>query len=200
MKDAELQAARSQLQAHATDSALKRHEAAAQLQLSLAAEQQQQQLQLQQQQQLRSMQLELSVAHAATARAEDELARHRAALEVSASRVWILKCLQGGRAHPLAACGVATLCCSPPGGAAGIHPYRCPQPLGRQMAVAEEQALRSSLADAELKKRALQAAEAPADHPHGEVRSRSLKQNSDRLPGISAINPLNRLNASFVYP
>jgi hypothetical protein len=27
---------------------------------------------------------------------------------------WFLKCLQGGRAHPLAACGVATLCCSPP--------------------------------------------------------------------------------------
>jgi hypothetical protein len=27
---------------------------------------------------------------------------------------WILKCLQGGRAHPLAACGVATLCSSPP--------------------------------------------------------------------------------------
>jgi hypothetical protein len=27
---------------------------------------------------------------------------------------WILKCLQGVRAHPLAACGVATLCCSPP--------------------------------------------------------------------------------------
>ena len=27
---------------------------------------------------------------------------------------WILKCVQGGRAHPLAACGVATLCCSPP--------------------------------------------------------------------------------------
>jgi hypothetical protein len=27
---------------------------------------------------------------------------------------WILKCLQGGRAHPLAACGVAVLCCSPP--------------------------------------------------------------------------------------
>ena len=25
---------------------------------------------------------------------------------------WILKCPQGGRAHPLAACGVATLCCS----------------------------------------------------------------------------------------
>jgi hypothetical protein len=25
-----------------------------------------------------------------------------------------LKCLQGGRVHPLAACGVATLCCSPP--------------------------------------------------------------------------------------
>jgi hypothetical protein len=27
---------------------------------------------------------------------------------------WILNCLQGERAHPLAACGVATLCCSPP--------------------------------------------------------------------------------------
>jgi hypothetical protein len=27
---------------------------------------------------------------------------------------WILKCLQGGRAHPLTVCGVATLCCSPP--------------------------------------------------------------------------------------
>ena len=27
---------------------------------------------------------------------------------------WFLKCLQGGRAHPLAVCGVATLCCSPP--------------------------------------------------------------------------------------
>ena len=27
---------------------------------------------------------------------------------------WILKRVQGGRAHPLAACGVATLCCSPP--------------------------------------------------------------------------------------
>jgi hypothetical protein len=27
---------------------------------------------------------------------------------------WILKGLQGGRVHPLAACGVATLCCSPP--------------------------------------------------------------------------------------
>jgi hypothetical protein len=27
---------------------------------------------------------------------------------------WILECLQGGRTHPLAACGVATLCCSPP--------------------------------------------------------------------------------------
>jgi hypothetical protein len=25
-----------------------------------------------------------------------------------------LKCLQGGRAHPIAACEVATLCCSPP--------------------------------------------------------------------------------------
>ena len=25
-----------------------------------------------------------------------------------------LKCLQGGRAHPLTACGVVTLCCSPP--------------------------------------------------------------------------------------
>jgi hypothetical protein len=25
-----------------------------------------------------------------------------------------LKCLQGGRAHPLAACGVATLCCRKP--------------------------------------------------------------------------------------
>ena len=28
---------------------------------------------------------------------------------------WILKCQQGGRARPLAACGVATLCCPPPG-------------------------------------------------------------------------------------
>jgi hypothetical protein len=27
---------------------------------------------------------------------------------------WFLKCLQGGRAHTLAACGVATICCSPP--------------------------------------------------------------------------------------
>jgi hypothetical protein len=27
---------------------------------------------------------------------------------------WILKCLQGERAHPLATCGEATLCCSPP--------------------------------------------------------------------------------------
>jgi hypothetical protein len=27
---------------------------------------------------------------------------------------WVLKCLQGGRAHPLAACGMATLYCSPP--------------------------------------------------------------------------------------
>ena len=27
---------------------------------------------------------------------------------------WFLECLQGGRAHPLAASGVATLCCSPP--------------------------------------------------------------------------------------
>jgi hypothetical protein len=26
---------------------------------------------------------------------------------------WVLECLQGGRARPLAACGVATLCCSP---------------------------------------------------------------------------------------
>ena len=26
---------------------------------------------------------------------------------------WILKCLQGRRAHPVAACGLATLCCSP---------------------------------------------------------------------------------------
>jgi hypothetical protein len=25
---------------------------------------------------------------------------------------WILECLQGGRTRPLAACGVATLCCS----------------------------------------------------------------------------------------
>jgi hypothetical protein len=30
------------------------------------------------------------------------------------SQDWILKCLQGGRAHPLKACAVATLCCSPP--------------------------------------------------------------------------------------
>jgi len=30
---------------------------------------------------------------------------------------WILMCMQGGRAHHLAACGVATLCCSPPGAA-----------------------------------------------------------------------------------
>jgi hypothetical protein len=27
---------------------------------------------------------------------------------------WILRCVQGGRAHPLAACGVGTLCSSPP--------------------------------------------------------------------------------------
>jgi hypothetical protein len=30
---------------------------------------------------------------------------------------WILMCMQGGRAHHLADCGVATLCCSPPGAA-----------------------------------------------------------------------------------
>jgi hypothetical protein len=35
---------------------------------------------------------------------------------------WILKCQQGRRAHPLAACGVAVLCCSP-------FPPRCWKPF-----------------------------------------------------------------------
>jgi hypothetical protein len=37
--------------------------------------------------------------------------------------MWFLKCLQGGRAHPLAACGLATLCCSPPALQGTTHGY-----------------------------------------------------------------------------
>ena len=40
---------------------------------------------------------------------------------------WILKCLQGGRVHPLAARGVATLCCS-------LY-IRCWKPQGFQATV-----------------------------------------------------------------
>jgi hypothetical protein len=54
------------------------------------------------------------------------------------SHFWILKCLQGGRARPLAACGLATLCCSPleaagnrnPSGTGGVHTPRWRGSLG----------------------------------------------------------------------
>jgi hypothetical protein len=40
--------------------------------------------------------------------------RARAVRRRGEQQDWILMRRQGGRAHPLAACGVATLCCSPP--------------------------------------------------------------------------------------
>jgi hypothetical protein len=43
------------------------------------------------------------------------VARRTSKAEPRRQQDWILMCLQGGRARPLTAYGVATLCCSPPG-------------------------------------------------------------------------------------
>lgn len=62
----------------------------------------------------------------ATKAAEAQQVRRRDVAEPSTetrpkrgSKIGSLKCLQGGREHPLAACGVATLFCAPP--ASSMH-------------------------------------------------------------------------------
>jgi hypothetical protein len=71
--------------------------------------------------------------HPCTCHASRSLTALRAALpphrELSRQQQdWILMCMQGGRACPLAACGVAPLCsssCSSPLGALGSVRFRC---------------------------------------------------------------------------
>jgi hypothetical protein len=68
---------------------------------------------------------------------------------------WVLKCLQGGRAHPLAACGVATLCCPPP----ALEPVAATRAEGRTSLARRVVLMRECLRSKRASRRTLSSAE-----------------------------------------